>query len=164
MKLATTLLVLFALQIDQVEGQFLRCRIFGFIGKLFSGTLERYLDNNVAGEETDTGLALPYNAFRIDNFDRPSFDGCTVTIAGDMTFVGTTPFPDESGTFEVEGTLELALPICVYNLTVTMLDFETPPGQTAEDWARAYINDQFENPECFESEHQLWSQIINETQ
>ena len=66
------------------------------------------LNSSVAGTTTPTGMPAPYTQFRIDSFDRLQFDGCTVTIGGNFTFIGTvTPDGDEHGYFQVIGTVDV---------------------------------------------------------
>jgi hypothetical protein len=150
------LLLLFAVQLPSVQGIFF-CRILGFLGKRSSSRIGKILNNNVAGTESSTGIPAPYTAFRLDRFDDPVFDGCTVTLGADFTFVGTiSPGGDEPGSAEIVGTLDIrsflfgGFKTCVEGLEVTKLDFDSPPGTGMEDYARDYINSRFDDPECFD--------------
>lgn len=62
-----------------------------------------------AGLETSTGMDAPYSSFRIDSFDPLQIDfSCTVAIGGEFTFVGTAVIPDEEGSFQAQGTVDIA--------------------------------------------------------
>jgi len=157
MKTAPVLVLLLLLAQLPTTDAFLWCFLFGWLGNLFAGTMQEVVNNEVAGETSETGLAAPYPNFRIDYFEKPIFEGCTVTFAADFTFVGNidNENTNESGSAKIVGTFDIdkflfgGFQICIIGLEVTELDFESPPGDGAEDWARKYINDQFEDPECF---------------
>lgn len=149
--------LLIALQLPSTANASLFCRIFGNLARRSSSAIGNFLNRFIAGKEINTGMRAPYSDFRIDLFQEPEFDGCTVSLTADITFLGTISLLDESGVATIDGTLQLTpfifsffRSLCFEDLEVKDLNFESPPGQVVEDWTRAYINEQFENPECFE--------------
>ena len=85
-----------------------------------------------------------------------------MSITNDFTFqvseavlIGNPALKDEKGNSTLSGTLDLFgflssfFRLCVEDLQVSQLDFDSDPPQGAENFARSIINGQFDNPECF---------------
>ena len=147
--------VLFLIVTNLPAAHGLFCWLFGFIGSRSAGAIGDLLNANAANAPSDTGLT-PYDKFRIDSFSAPNFNGCTVDISVDFTFYnsGSPNTIKEEGNASVVGTLissELlfALRVCVAGLEVTELNFDNTIASQFEDYARNYINDEFDDPECF---------------
>jgi len=99
-----------------------------------------------------------YESVRIDGVGNPEFDGCTVTLPFDFSFIGTSvggiKNPDQPGDAVVEGTWDINElengKVCFTGLEVTSLTVDNSPDPVAEEFAKYYINEQLNDPECFE--------------
>ena len=163
MKFTPAVLLVLFLQIAPTNALFL-CTIFGFIASLGADTLQGILNDSAAGEENQIEIGFPgYQYMQIDNFTKPEFQGCSFSAGAYFRFVSDTTVSslDATGFAEVEGTLQLARfifsifgELCIEDLAVSDLEFDQIPGEGAEEVARAEINKQFENPQCFNEEEE----------
>ena len=152
MKLAIALLLV---QLPSAFGLFDLCFLMGFLGTLFASNIRQVMNDSIAGEEQDTGM-LPFDKFVIDDFALPTFNGCAFSFTADFTFFNSITGVETEGDATIGGTFDLYRmlfsffqQLCVNGLEVTDLEMDDSPGQTFEDFARDYINDQFEDPQCF---------------
>merc|ERR1712151_1251209 len=96
---------------------------------------------------------FPYDDIIILNVDSPDFSACNISIALDYRFRSElNDIADLDGDALVEGTWDPCalwdLNICFAGLRVSDIDIENAPD-FLEEWAENYINDQFNDPECF---------------
>ena len=75
MKIAPVLVLLLLLAQLPTTDAFLWCLFFGWLGNFSAGSMQEILNDNVAGEESDTGME-PYSKFRLDSVSKnPSLTG-----------------------------------------------------------------------------------------
>lgn len=156
-------LTLFILALQITSTQAILCWIFGLFAGGSSGEIEGLLDNQVANKPQATSVP-GYDRFVIDDFKRPQFDGCSFSFSTDFRFYNSVAGPDgvgnEQGDATMVGTFDIwnfifsFFQVCIDGLEVSELDLDNDfaSATNAEDFARAYINSQFDDPECFEEE------------
>ena len=131
------------------------CDVLGCLGDNNDETVGDGLNAILAGEETPVEPVNPlYESFRVDSVGTPSFDGCKMSAPARIRYTGKNGNPDQPGEATIEGTwdwlrLFTTFNVCITGLEVTSLDFDNSPGTVLEQFARAYINDSFDDPECF---------------
>lgn len=155
-------LLLLALQVTSTNA--ILCWIFGLFAGGSSGGIQAILNNQVAGkpQETGTPTGVGFDRFVIENFERPSFDGCFFSFTADFKFynsaTGTGDSVSEDGMATMEGTFDIFnflfsfFQVCIDGLEVTEVEFESDSSDQLEEFARQSINSQFDDPECFEEE------------
>lgn len=117
------------------------------------------LDASLSGRTTDLNPPFgSYDKFRIDSVSTPNFpQGCDVTIPLGFSFVDSSGIAsDQPGTATMGATFSYEEScdrndICFRDVMVKELDFQTFPGETIEAFIKAYLNSQFNNPECFQA-------------
>ena len=130
------------------------CNLFGCFGGQNAEKVGQALDAILEGETTAIEPANPlYQDFKIDKVNTPRFDGCTVEADVDIRVTGKNGNPDQQGEATIRGTWNwcrlACFEICIDDLEVKELDFDNSPGTLVEQFGEAWINDQFDNPECF---------------
>eukprot|EP00594_Rhizosolenia_setigera_P001563 CAMPEP_0178946450 /NCGR_PEP_ID=MMETSP0789-20121207/4292_1 /TAXON_ID=3005 /ORGANISM="Rhizosolenia setigera, Strain CCMP 1694" /LENGTH=210 /DNA_ID=CAMNT_0020626443 /DNA_START=118 /DNA_END=753 /DNA_ORIENTATION=+ len=149
--LATSVTLLLALPSVANAQESFFCNNFAFIANTFQDRIADIASDNLEGTSED--VPPPYDEFVILGVEPPCFAACNATIRVNFRFTSLIDSElDSDGYADVFGTWDptalFDFNICIEDLNVYDVEIEGQP-EIIEEFARNYINDQFENPECF---------------